>query len=189
MRNINNNSARKQLTDRRGAGAEHVELDTQAAQQIADPTSGAELIRVDEALRELGSVDPELAELLGVTKRTVRRRWDKARAWLMVTLSPDARGGQAYAAGWWTRPRGVRLPLWGWYCLAIAQGSPAVRRSVVSRPLTLRPRREERLFLWLSLHGKFSWVGCCKCRTVRHSYPVIRVVSEKTDRCAILPNG
>jgi RNA polymerase sigma factor (TIGR02999 family) len=110
MRNIIIDSAREQLADRRGAGAEHVELDTQAAMQVAAPSDSSELIRVDEALRELESVDRELAELvemryfggytevevaelLGVTERTVRRRWDKARAWLMVALSQDVRAG------------------------------------------------------------------------------------------------
>ena len=59
---------------------------------------------MSEALRELEAIDPELAELVdmryfggyseaeiaelqGITDRTVRRRWDKARAWLYVALS------------------------------------------------------------------------------------------------------
>jgi DNA-directed RNA polymerase specialized sigma24 family protein len=31
----------------------------------------------------------EVAELLGITERTVRRRWDKARTWLFVALKTD----------------------------------------------------------------------------------------------------
>ena len=48
---------------------------------------------VDPALAELvemryfgGYSEIEVGELLGVTERTVRRRWDKARAWLFVNL-------------------------------------------------------------------------------------------------------
>ena len=33
-----------------------------------------------------GYSEVEIAELQGVTERTVRRRWDKARAWLFVAL-------------------------------------------------------------------------------------------------------
>jgi RNA polymerase sigma factor (sigma-70 family) len=65
------------------------------------------LIRVDGALRALERLDPDLAglvemryfggytesevaELRGVTERTVRRHWDKARAWLLVALADTA---------------------------------------------------------------------------------------------------
>lgn len=47
------------------------------------------LARIDERLVKVvelrffaGLSDPEIAELLGVTDRTVRRDWNKARAWL-----------------------------------------------------------------------------------------------------------
>ena len=69
----------------------------------ADTGASDELVRVNEALRELETVDAELAELVemryfggyseveiaelqGINERTVRRRWDKARAWLFVAL-------------------------------------------------------------------------------------------------------
>jgi RNA polymerase sigma factor (sigma-70 family) len=62
-----------------------------------------ELIRVNDALLELEGIDPDLAQLVemryfggyseaeiaalrGITERTVRRHWDKARAWLFVAL-------------------------------------------------------------------------------------------------------
>jgi RNA polymerase sigma factor (TIGR02999 family) len=103
MRNIIVDSAREFQAERRGAGAEHVSLDDDDAMQVADTTASDELVRINEALHKLEAVDPELAELvemryfggyaeaeigelLGVTERTVRRRWDKARAWLFVTL-------------------------------------------------------------------------------------------------------
>jgi RNA polymerase sigma factor (TIGR02999 family) len=103
MRNIIIDSAREHLAERRGGGAEHVTLGDADAQQVAGSGASDELMRVNEALHELEAVDPELAELVemryfggyteveiaelqGVAERTVRRRWDKARAWLFVAL-------------------------------------------------------------------------------------------------------
>ena len=105
MRNIIIDSAREHLAERRGGGAEHVTLgDADSdAMQVADAGASDELVRVSDALRQLEAVDPELAELVemryfggyseieiaelqGVNERTVRRRWDKARAWLFVAL-------------------------------------------------------------------------------------------------------
>ena len=104
MRNVIIDSAREHLAERRGGGAAHETLGGDAALQVADTHVSEELIRVSEALRELEAIDPELAELVdmryfggyseaeiaelqGITDRTVRRRWDKARAWLYVALS------------------------------------------------------------------------------------------------------
>jgi RNA polymerase sigma factor (TIGR02999 family) len=106
MRNIIVDTAREHLAERRGGGAEHVTLGDAEAGQVADARASDDLVRVSEALRELEGVDPELtelvemryfggyseieiAELQGVTERTVRRRWDKARAWLFVALRED----------------------------------------------------------------------------------------------------
>lgn len=103
MHNIIIDSARESLAERRGGGALHETLGGDAALQVADTGTSAELLRVSDALRDLERVDPELAELvemryfggytevevaelLGITDRTVRRRWDKARAWLYVAL-------------------------------------------------------------------------------------------------------
>ena len=104
MRNIIIDSAREHLADRRGGGAVHQTLGGGAALDVADTSNSEELVRVSEALLELEAIDPELAELVdmryfggyseteiaelqGVTDRTVRRRWDKARAWLYVALN------------------------------------------------------------------------------------------------------
>ena len=104
MRNIIIDSARERLAERRGGNSEHVELDDDEAIDIADTSTSEELVRVSEALLELEKIDPELAELVdmryfggyteieiaelqGVTERTIRRRWDKARAWLYVALN------------------------------------------------------------------------------------------------------
>ncbi|MEP6739213.1 MAG: ECF-type sigma factor [Caldimonas sp.] len=104
MRNIIIDSAREHLAERRGGGALHETLGGDAALQVADTGTSEELIRVSQALLELEAVDPELAELVdmryfggyteaeiaelqGITDRTVRRRWDKARAWLYLALN------------------------------------------------------------------------------------------------------
>ena len=106
MRNVIIDSAREHLAERRGGGAPHETLGGDAALQVADSGTSAELIRVSDALHDLEKVDPELAELVemryfggytenevaelqGVTERTVRRGWDKARAWLYVALSDN----------------------------------------------------------------------------------------------------
>ena len=103
MRHIIIDSAREHLAERRGGGVEHTTLGGDDALQVADTASGDDLVRVNEALKGLEAVDPELAELVemryfggyseaeiaelqGVAERTVRRRWDKARAWLFVAL-------------------------------------------------------------------------------------------------------
>jgi RNA polymerase sigma factor (TIGR02999 family) len=105
MRNIIIDSAREQLAERRGAGAEHVTLGDLEAMQVAVDGTSHELVRVNDALQQLEAVDPDLAELVemryfggyseseiaelhDVAERTVRRRWDKARAWLFVALGP-----------------------------------------------------------------------------------------------------
>lgn len=103
MRNLIIDGAREQLAEIHGAGAEHLTLGAVEAAQIADVSPSDELVRIDQALRELEAIDPELAELVemryfggycerevaelqGINERTVRRRWDKARAWLFVAL-------------------------------------------------------------------------------------------------------
>lgn len=110
MRNLIIDSARERMTESRGAGAVHVTLGADDALQVRDAASSDEVLRVDEALRELERVDPELselvemryfggyteaevAELLAINERTVRRRWDKARAWLYVALGDGAARG------------------------------------------------------------------------------------------------
>jgi RNA polymerase sigma factor (TIGR02999 family) len=66
-----------------------------------------ELIALDEALEQLdprqrqvvefrffaGMEEKEIAEVLGVSDRTVRREWVKARAWLYRSMYPDGREG------------------------------------------------------------------------------------------------
>jgi RNA polymerase sigma factor (TIGR02999 family) len=103
MRNVIIDAAREHLAERHGGGAEHVPIGGEDGTDVADPRASEELLRVNDALLELETLDPELvqvvemryfggyseqeiAEMQGVTERTVRRRWDKARAWLYVAL-------------------------------------------------------------------------------------------------------
>jgi RNA polymerase sigma factor (TIGR02999 family) len=102
MRNVIIDAAREHKAERRGGGVEHVPLDD-GGPDVPDTSASDELLRVNDALLELETLDPELvqvvemryfggyseqeiAEMQGVTERTVRRRWDKARAWLYVAL-------------------------------------------------------------------------------------------------------
>lgn len=92
---------RRQAKRLEGQGA-----DTELTEQIADSVGQAEddVVRVSDALDELAQADPraaqvvemryfagmterEIADALGVTDRTVRRDWDKARLLLKAALS------------------------------------------------------------------------------------------------------
>jgi len=103
MRNVIIDAAREHRAERHGGGAAHVTLGGDEALQVADRGASEELLRVNDALLELEALDAELAQVVemryfggyseqeiadfqGVTERTVRRRWDKARAWLYVAL-------------------------------------------------------------------------------------------------------
>lgn len=103
MRMIVIDQARRRQADKRGGGLLRVTLGTDLA---ADAQGAAELLALDEALMRLAQVDPrlsqvvelryfggltepEIAQLLGITDRTVRRDWRKARAFLSHELSRD----------------------------------------------------------------------------------------------------
>jgi RNA polymerase sigma factor (TIGR02999 family) len=100
MRSIIVDFVRQRNAERRGGGDPHVPLDS-AAQFV--PSAEVEILRVSEALDELGKVDERLVKIvemryfggfteqdialaLGVTERTVRREWQKARLLLSVAL-------------------------------------------------------------------------------------------------------
>lgn len=102
MRHIIVDEARAWLADRRGGGAQHVTLSAADDEGVA-AGGGGEMLAVHEALGRLAQLEPELAEvvelryfggyedseiatLLDISDRTVRRRWDKARAWLLLNL-------------------------------------------------------------------------------------------------------
>jgi RNA polymerase sigma-70 factor (ECF subfamily) len=103
MRRILVDFARSKRNLKRGGGAQRVSLED--AMAIA-PEQSADLLALDEALRELAALNPrqsqivelryfgglseeEAAEVLKISPRTVRRDWSLARAWLFRALSQD----------------------------------------------------------------------------------------------------
>lgn len=103
MRNIIIDFAREQLAERRGGGAEPLQLDTELANEMGSNAAGRTLIQVNDTLLALEAVDPtlaqivemryfagysevEVAELMGTSERTVRRQWEKARAFLLASM-------------------------------------------------------------------------------------------------------
>ena len=103
MRHILIDHARKHQYAKRGGGAEKVPLDEIA--QLSDQRA-AELIAMDDALRDLAMADPrksqivelrffgglsieEAAEVLEISPATVTREWRMARAWLHHAMSSN----------------------------------------------------------------------------------------------------
>ncbi|MGY6532832.1 ECF-type sigma factor [Glycocaulis sp.] len=104
MRCVLIDHARKRLTAKRGQGRLEPLTDDIAPYWESDER----LIELDEALTRLGTLNPRLAEvvelrffggyteaqiarLLAVADRTVRRDWVKAKAWLYREMSPPQR--------------------------------------------------------------------------------------------------
>ncbi len=106
MRHILVNHARDRMARKRGGGVAPIPLDE--APEISGAPDEA-VVRINEALQELAQLSPRLAqvvecrffagyddmetaEALGLTDRTVRRDWVKARAWLRRELGAGADG-------------------------------------------------------------------------------------------------
>ena len=100
MRRILIDRAREKLALKRGARAEHLQLENL---EIAAEANDDTLLAVDEALTKLAANDPDSAEFiklrfyvgltndeaaqaLGIPERTARRHWSFARAWLLREL-------------------------------------------------------------------------------------------------------
>lgn len=102
MRSIIIDHVRRRKAERRGGGAvARVTLDTGVAEELG--ASDEEILEVGDALEALGQIDErlvkvvemryfagltdlEIAAALGVTDRTVRRDWDRARLLLAGML-------------------------------------------------------------------------------------------------------
>ena len=100
MRRILIDRARRKLALRRGGGQARVELDESA---IEAPADDERILQVHEALDALAVEDPEkaqivklrffvglsheeIAALLGVNEKTVRRHWEVAKVWLFQRI-------------------------------------------------------------------------------------------------------
>jgi RNA polymerase sigma factor (TIGR02999 family) len=103
MRSIIVDAARAGRSQRRGGDAAHVTLDTGVSDSVA--AGEDEIVHVHEALERLaalnerlarvvemryfgGMTEVEIGEALGITERTVRRDWEKAR----LLLADELRG-------------------------------------------------------------------------------------------------
>lgn len=100
IRQILVDHARSRGRLKRGGGRQRVTLVT----DLADPEKPVDLIELDDALNALndfsaearqivelkffgGLSEPEIAQVLGMSERTVRRRWVFARTWLYRQMS------------------------------------------------------------------------------------------------------
>lgn len=100
MRNVIVDQIRERHALRRGGGERHLTLNTELGDGLA---GDGEALQVHEALESLAQLEPRLAqvvemryfggmteveigEALGVTERTVRRDWEKARLLLASML-------------------------------------------------------------------------------------------------------
>jgi len=102
MRSVVVDVVRQRQSERHGGGAAHVEFDEASVPAAPDPRDN-EVLRVHESLGELAAIDarlvqvvemryfagmtvPEIADVLGLTIRTVARDWEKARLFLHACL-------------------------------------------------------------------------------------------------------
>jgi RNA polymerase sigma-70 factor, ECF subfamily len=100
MRQIVVDYARSQRSQKRGGGALKVELDEAA---LVSPAQSKEIVDLHEALEKLATLDSrkaqvvelkyfgglnydEMAEVLKISRVTVRRDWEFARLWLYTEL-------------------------------------------------------------------------------------------------------
>ncbi|HEU4388020.1 MAG TPA: sigma-70 family RNA polymerase sigma factor [Blastocatellia bacterium] len=103
MRSLLIDRARARQANKRGGGAEQVELDETS---VAEKSQDEELLVLNAALEKLAKVDlrksrivemryfggmsaQEIATTLGTSAVTVKREWLKARAWLYREIAPD----------------------------------------------------------------------------------------------------
>lgn len=103
MRSVILDAVREANAERRGGGLADLTLKTEMAEVTP---LGGDVNAIDDALKDLQRISPdlaalvemrffggmteaEIAEVLGVSERTVRREWEKARAALLVLLEDD----------------------------------------------------------------------------------------------------
>ncbi len=109
MRRILIDHARGHLREKRGAGEKAVPLDEAL---VFAPEKSWELVKIDQSLERLAKLDPrqskivelrffggltveQIAEVLGISPKTVKRDWSMAKAWLygdLKTSHDDAAG-------------------------------------------------------------------------------------------------
>jgi RNA polymerase sigma factor (TIGR02999 family) len=102
MRSVIVDFARERLAERRGGGQPVLTLNTEIAERAT--ADDGDLLRLHDALEDLSKVNPrlvcvvemryfagfteqEIADALGVSERTVKRDWEKARLLLRAALA------------------------------------------------------------------------------------------------------
>lgn len=107
MRGVIVDYARKRQAQKRGGQFELTALSTDVLDVVHGGESAADLVRIGDALDDLSSMEPLLAEVVdlkyfcgfsfeeiaamkNLSERTVRRYWTKARAYLHAELRRDA---------------------------------------------------------------------------------------------------
>jgi RNA polymerase sigma factor (TIGR02999 family) len=103
MRHILIDRARRRLRIRHGEGAEKVPVDEV---EIVAPAKDETVLQLDEALETLarispeqaeivklrffaGFTEPEIAEILNLSERSVQRQWSYAKAWLFERIERE----------------------------------------------------------------------------------------------------
>lgn len=107
MRQILIDKSRRRGAIKRGGDRERITLDAAPGDE---PPEHADMLDLGRALEQLhendpraarvvelrffaGMTEPEIAEVIGVSERTVRNDWRHARAWLRQTLSDETSAG------------------------------------------------------------------------------------------------
>ncbi|MEP7154885.1 MAG: ECF-type sigma factor [Betaproteobacteria bacterium] len=108
MRSLIIDVIRARSAEMRGGNAQHLSLDTDLGERLVQAPEGAgmeSVLDIHAALDQLSAVDPrlvqvvemryfagfseqEIADVLGITERTVRRDWQRARVLLAAALGP-----------------------------------------------------------------------------------------------------
>jgi RNA polymerase sigma factor (TIGR02999 family) len=108
MRQVLIDHARRKLAGKRGAGAVHLDIDSQS---VAAATPEQSLLDIEAAISALGQHAPQLEEVvecrffagltveetaraLGRSVRTIEREWSRARAYLAESLSGNGSNTQ-----------------------------------------------------------------------------------------------
>ena len=106
MRQLVLDRARRRNTSKRGGEVDIVPLDD--AEPAVEASGSADALAIDQALKQLGALDPalvelvemrfyaglsmeEIAELSDRSARTLKREWRKARAFLTQEMAREAR--------------------------------------------------------------------------------------------------
>jgi RNA polymerase sigma factor (TIGR02999 family) len=106
MRRILVDNARRELRDKRGRRAEHVDLAEAASQPTDVSLEFPDALALDAALQKLEALDPEQARIVelrffggltveetaavvAVSPATVKREWSLAKGWLYRELASD----------------------------------------------------------------------------------------------------